>query len=77
MGSKNISIRDEVYSALKEAKGEDESFSEVIERLLASRSGEHPLYRLVGALDESEAERVRELAAEFRGSVDQGMGRST
>jgi len=77
MGSKNISIRDDVYFELKKAKEEDESFSEVIERLLASRSGEHPLYELVGTLDESEAERVRELAAGFRGSVDEDMGRST
>lgn len=77
MGSKNISIRDEVYAALKEAKGADESFSEVIERLLAARSGDHPLYGLVGVLDEDEAGRVRERAAAFRESVDEGMGRST
>ena len=33
MGSKNISVRDDVYRALRDAKGEDESFSEVIERV--------------------------------------------
>lgn len=74
MGSKNISVRDDVYRALKEAKAEDESFSDVIERLLGRDSGEHPLYRLVGTLDGREAEAVRERIAEFRASVDDEMG---
>ena len=74
MSSKNISVRDDVYRALKEAKAEDESFSDVIERLLGMRSGEHPLYGLIGTLDESEAEEVRERVAEFRASVDEDVG---
>lgn len=75
MGSKNISIRDDVYASLKETKAEDESFSEVIERLLASRRGEHPLYELVGTLDEEEADRVRDRADRFRERVEEDMGR--
>jgi predicted CopG family antitoxin len=34
MASKTISIRGEVYERLKDVKREDESFSDVIERLL-------------------------------------------
>lgn len=74
MSSKIISVREDVYRALKEAKGEDESFSDVIERLLGMRSGEHPLYGLVGTLDTDEAEAVRERVAGFRASVDEDVG---
>ncbi len=34
MSSKTISIRDDIYKSLKDAKRKDESFSDVIERLL-------------------------------------------
>jgi len=70
MGSKNVSLREDVYLALKAAKGPDESFSDAIERLLAARDGRHPLYRLVGTLREDEAAEVREAAAAFRERVD-------
>lgn len=75
MGSKNISVRDDVYRALREAKGEDESFSDVIERLLRSREGEHSLYGLVGLLEDDELEEVREKSDGFRDSADEQMGR--
>lgn len=75
MSSKNISIREDIYRKLKRAKAEDESFSDVIDRLLASKSEKHPLYDLVGILDEDEAERVRERAAEFREQLDEDMER--
>lgn len=73
MGSKNVSLREDVYRRLKEEKDDDESFSDVVERLLDR--GDHPLYKLVGTLDEEEVERVRKRAEEFRRSVDAGMGR--
>jgi predicted CopG family antitoxin len=75
MGSKNISVRDDVYRALKAAKGEDESFSDVIERLLRSREGEHSLYGLVGMLENEELDEVREKSAAFRDSADEQMER--
>lgn len=71
MSSKNISIREEIYRDLERAKGDDESFSDVIARLLAARRGEHPLYDLVGTLADGEAEQVREEAAEFRDRLDE------
>ena len=73
MGSKNISVREDVYRALNNEKREDESFSEVIERLLTRREGDHPLYELAGMLNEQEAERLREKSAEFRAEVDERM----
>lgn len=73
MSSKNISIREDVYRALQNAKGDDESFSDVIERLLEAREGDHPLYGLVGVLDEGDVERARERSKRFRESVDERM----
>lgn len=77
MGSKNISLREDVYRELKAAKGEDESFSDVVERLLVSEDGEHPLRRLQGMLDEDEAAEVRGRMEEFRSSLDEQMDRYT
>lgn len=71
MSSENISVREDVYLALKNEKREDENISEVIERLLARRNGDHPLYELAGLLDEEEAERVREKSAQFRAEIDE------
>lgn len=68
MGSKTISLKEETYARLKRAKGEDESFSDVIDRLLGEER--HPLYDLVGLLDETEAERARERSRAFREDVD-------
>lgn len=77
MSSKNVSLREDVYRELKATKGEDESFSDAIERLLAAERDEHPLYGLVGLLDDEEAERVREGAEKFRESLDEDMRRHT
>lgn len=75
MSSKNISVRDDVYRELAEEKASDESFSDVIHRLIAARRGEHPLYDLVGVLDEEDAGRVRERAQGFRERMNQDMER--
>ena len=75
MSSKNISLREDVYRALSEEKGEDESFSDTINRLISARRGEHPLYDIVGILDEDEANRVRERTAAFRVQLDRDMER--
>jgi len=37
MATKNIAIREDVYKRLLEAKGEDESFSDTIERILTRK----------------------------------------
>lgn len=72
MGSKTISVKEETYERLVRARGPDESFSDVIDRILADE--DHPLYDLVGLLPDEDVERVRERADEFRASVDERMG---
>jgi predicted CopG family antitoxin len=48
--SKTICLFEDTYNRLERTKGEDESFSDVIIRLLGE--DEHPIYELVGLLDE-------------------------
>lgn len=76
MGSKNISLRDEVYEELSREKAEGESFSDAIHRLISSGKGEHPLYGLVGLLDEGEAAEAERRTREFRRDLDEEMERS-
>lgn len=68
MGSKTISVKDETYDRLTRVKGPDESFSDVIDRILAEE--EHPLYDLVGLLPAEEVDRLRGHADAFRSDVD-------
>lgn len=72
MASKTISLSESTYERLARAKGPDESFSDVINRLL--REEDHPLYGLVGLLDEEELKRARERTEAFRGDVDDRLG---
>lgn len=51
MASKTISIRDDVYNLLKYAKRDDESFSDVIERLAGKERAD--LSEYFGALKDS------------------------
>jgi predicted CopG family antitoxin len=52
MGTKTLSIRDETYTQLKDAKLEGESFSDVIDRLLKKK--EENLSGYFGALKDKE-----------------------
>lgn len=52
MGTKTLSIRDETYTQLKDAKLEGESFSDVIDRLLRKKEGNLSGY--FGALKDKE-----------------------
>ena len=47
MTSRNLSVKDDVYKKLREAKKRNESFSDVIERLL---DGGHDLMAFAGIL---------------------------
>lgn len=71
MSSKTISLKEETYERLRRAKGEGESFSDVIDRLLGD--DKHPLYGLVGLLDDDEVDRLRERAGAFREDVNSRM----
>ena len=52
MATKNLAIREGVYRKLAEAKGQGESFSDVIERMLEKRGSLLPLW---GALADSKS----------------------
>lgn len=56
MGSKNISIPDDVYEKLREERRDDESFGEAIDRLLGRRS----LSEFWGVWSDDTAERTRD-----------------
>ncbi len=68
MASKTISIRDDVYKLLKSAKRDEESFSDVLERLL--RKDKKDLSEYFGALKDSplldkleaDSRKIREMA---------------
>ena len=77
MGSKNVSLRDDVYRELAAEKTDDESFSDVIERLIEMRRGDHPLYDIVGILEDDAVERVRERSDAFRAELDRDLERET
>lgn len=76
MASKTISLKDETYDRLDRAKGDDESFSDVIDRLLGT-SDEHPLYDIVGLLEESDVARLRDRSTAFREQVERRMERES
>jgi predicted CopG family antitoxin len=65
MTSKNLRIKEEIYRKLMDAKKGNESFSEVIERLL---QGKNDLMSFAGILsnDKKFAEAVREDIVEVR-----------
>ena len=66
MTSKMISIRDDVYKSLKKLKGPNESFSELIERLIANQQKD-PLKHFGIAKGLSE-----EVLDEFEDAVNEG-----
>lgn len=64
MGSKTISIDDDAYKILKSAKLPDESFSDVLKRLLSP--GRPKLMEFAGLLTEEEGERLEQFLREAR-----------
>lgn len=62
MGSKNISVPDDVYEKLREERRADESFGEAIDRLL----GRKRLSEFWGAWDDETAADARDAIATSR-----------
>lgn len=62
MGSKNISLPDDVYEKLREERRSDESFGEAIDRLLGRRR----LSEFWGAWDDETADEARNAIAASR-----------
>lgn len=71
MGSKTISVPDDVYDKLKEERTDDESFGDTIDRLL----GRRPLAEFWGAWSDETAERARETIREGRERSDERLER--
>ncbi|NWF96186.1 MAG: hypothetical protein HXY34_08585 [Candidatus Thorarchaeota archaeon] len=61
MGHKNISLREDIYLRLRKARREGESFSEVIERLLAADDDITDLFATVSMTDEERDKLLDEL----------------
>lgn len=72
MASKTISLKESTYNELARAKGDGESFSDVVDRLLGAQ--EEPLDELVDLLDDEAVETVRERSHAFRGDIDDRLG---
>ena len=54
MGTKIVSIREDVYETLKSMKREDESISDAVERLISYKKREANLVDFFGVLKDSE-----------------------
>jgi len=71
MGTKTIGIRDEVYERLKARKREDESFTDLMDRMLDEttidwREG-------FGTLSEREADELEQIVEDSRSQTSEGL----
>jgi predicted CopG family antitoxin len=73
MESKIINLREETYDCLERAKGDDESFSDAIDRLLGTN--DQPLEGIGGIVSDDQAARLREHSREFRAEADERLAR--
>lgn len=74
MGTTTISLKDEAYDRLKEAKKEGESFSDVVLRLTDSPNTEEQIAAVAGGLGTEFAEEVEESTSEVRESLEMESG---
>lgn len=74
MGTTTISLKDEAYDRLKEAKQEGESFSDVVLRLTDSPNTEAQIAEVAGGLGTEFAEEVEESSSEVRESLEMESG---
>jgi predicted CopG family antitoxin len=72
MGTKTIGLREDVYDRLKARKRDDESFTDLVDRLIDKTT---PDWReTFGTLPEEEAAELERVAAQSRQSAGQGLG---
>lgn len=74
MGTTTISLKDEAYKRLKDAKREGESFSDVVLRLTHSPNTEDQIAEFAGELGANLAEEVEESSTEVRESLAMESG---
>jgi predicted CopG family antitoxin len=71
MGTKTIGLKDEVYNRLKARKREDESFTDLMDRLLDETTVE---WRDgFGTLADQEADELEQIVAESRDKLGDGL----
>jgi predicted CopG family antitoxin len=75
MGTTTISLKDEAYARLKEAKREGESFSDVVLRLTASPTTDEEIAELAGGLGTEFAEAVEKSSESVGESLDMESGK--
>ncbi|THE63929.1 hypothetical protein D8Y22_15795 [Salinadaptatus halalkaliphilus] len=73
MGRNTSAFDADTYRRLLQTKRDDESTSDVIDRLLA-RHESNPLRELIGLVDGDELETVRNRSTAFRADVDDSYG---
>jgi len=71
MGTKTIGVRDDVYERLKARKREDESFTDMMNRLLDETKGDWR--EAFGTLDTDDAAELEELVKQSRKRLDEGL----
>jgi predicted CopG family antitoxin len=74
MGTTTISLKDEAYRRLRDAKRDDESFSDVVIRLTDSAKTEERIEELAGGLGTEFAGEVEASSADVRESLEMGSG---
>lgn len=74
MGTTTISLKDEAYERLKDAKREGESFSDVVIRLTESADTEERIAELAGGLGAEFAQEVKDSSTEVRTSLEMESG---
>lgn len=74
MGTTTISLKDEAYDRLKEAKQEGESFSDVVLRLTDAPNTEEQIAEVAGGLGTAYAEEVEESSSEVREALEMESG---
>ena len=73
MGTKSIVIRDEVYERLKDHKRENESFTDLIDRLLDETTVDW--CEGFGTLDTDEAEELERIVKKSREQTSEGLAK--
>ncbi|AGB38509.1 antitoxin VapB family protein [Natronococcus occultus] len=71
MGTKTIGVREEVYERLKARKREDESFTDLVNRLLDETTTDWR--EEFGTLDETDADELEQLVADSRKRASSGL----
>lgn len=71
MGTKTIGLRDDVYERLKARKRDDESFTDLVDRLLEESTGD---WRDgFGTLSEEDADELEAIVSESRNELSEGL----